>query len=157
MYLVVITIMSIFVFLEIFNKDILEKYKYVFTFICFALLVFQDGFRWETGTDWDPYYYFFENLTLSITPEDSDFDIGYVLFSYLIRVFTDNYTVFLTILAVCFYSAFFYFIFKSSGYPFTSLLIFYMGTVSYMGMNRQFMAMIFYAVGLVLLTGERKI
>ena len=149
--------MSIFVFLEMFNKDILEKYKYVFAFICFAILVFQDGFRWETGTDWDPYYYFFENLTLSITPEDSDFDIGYVLFSYLIRVFTDNYTVFLTILAVCFYSAFFYFIFKSSGYPFTSLLIFYMGTVSYMGMNRQFMAMIFYAVGLVLLTGERKI
>ena len=84
--------MSIFVFLEMFNKDILEKYKYVFAFICFAILVFQDGFRWETGTDWDPYYYFFENLTLSITPEDSDFDIGYVLFSYLIRVFTDNYT-----------------------------------------------------------------
>lgn len=156
MYLVIIAIMSIFVFLEMFNKDILEKYKYVFAFICFALLVFQDGFRWETGTDWDPYHNFFENLTLSITPDESDFDIGYVLFSYLIRVLTDNYTVFLTLLAVCFYSAFFYFIFKSSDYPFTSLLIFYMGTVYYMGMNRQFMAMIFYAIGLVWLNNGTK-
>ncbi len=156
MYFAIIAIFSIFVFLEIFNKDIIEKYKYVFAFICFALLVFQDGFRWETGTDWDPYHNFFDELTVSSQPEDSEFDIGYVLFTYIIRSITDNYTIFLTIFALLFYSSFFYFIFKSSDFPFTSLLIFYMGTVYYMGMNRQFMAMMFYAIGLVGLTRGKK-
>ncbi len=157
MYFTIIAIFSVFVFLEMFNKDIVEKYKYVFAFSCFALLVFQDGFRWETGTDWDPYHNFFEELTISIQPEDSSFDIGYVLFTYMVRIFTDNYTIFLTIFAILLYSTFFYLIFKSSDYPFTSLLIFYMGTIYYMGMNRQFMAMMFYAIGLVGLTdGKRK-
>lgn len=156
MYFAIIAIFSIFVFLEMFNKDILAKYKYVFAFICFALLIFQDGFRWETGTDWDPYHNFFEELTISTQPEDTEFDIGYIIFTYIIRIITDNYTVFLTVFALLFYSSFFYFIFKASDFPFTSLLIFYMGTVYYMGMNRQFMAMIFYAIGLIeLVKGEK--
>mgnify|MGYP002516214729 CR=1 FL=1 len=112
MYFIIIAIIAVFMFLEMFNKDIVEKYKYVFAFICFTLLVFQDGFRWETGTDWDPYHNFFEELTISIQPDDSEFDIGYILFSYIIRIITDNYTVFLTVFAVLFYSAFFYFIFS---------------------------------------------
>lgn len=157
MYFAIIAIFSIFVFLEMFNKDIIEKYKYVFAFICFALLVFQDGFRWETGTDWDPYHNFFEELTISTQPEDSEFDIGYIIFTYIIRIITDNYTVFLTVFALLFYSSFFYFIFKASNFPFTSLLIFYMGTVYYMGMNRQFMAMMFYAIGLIGLINGRKL
>lgn len=156
LYFIIIGIFSIFVFLEMFNKDIIEKYKYVFAFTCFALLIFQDGFRWETGTDWDPYHTFFEELTISAQPEDSDFDIGYVMFTYAIRSLTDNYTIFLTLFALLFYSAFFYFIFKCSKYPFTSLLVFYMATVYYMGMNRQFMAMIFYAFALVCLTENKK-
>ena len=143
MYFAIIGIISIFVFLEMFNKDIIEKYKYVFAFTCFALLVFQDGFRWETGTDWDPYHNFFEDLTISIQPEDSDFDIGYVIFTYIIRSISDNYTIFLTVFSVIFYSGFFYLIFKCSDAPFTSLLVFYMSTVYYMGMNRQFTAMTF--------------
>lgn len=157
MYFAIIAIFSIFVFLEMFNKDIIEKYKFVFAFICFALLVFQDGFRWETGTDWEPYYNFFEELTISTQPEESEFDLGYIIFTYIIRTITDNYTVFLTVFALLFYSSFFYFIFKASDYPFTSLLIFYMGTVYYMGMNRQFMAMMFYAIGLIGLINGRKI
>lgn len=157
MYFAIIGIISIFVFLEMFNKDIIEKYKYVFAFTCFALLVFQDGFRWETGTDWDPYHNFFEDLTISIQPEDSDFDIGYVIFTYIIRSISDNYTIFLTVFSVIFYSGFFYLIFKCSDAPFTSLLVFYMSTVYYMGMNRQFMAMTFYAIGLVWLTQDKKL
>ncbi len=141
-----------------FNKDISEKYKYVFAFLCFSLLVFQDGFRWETGTDWDPYHNFFQQLTISLQPEDSEFDLGYVLFAYIIRILTDNYTVFLTVFAIIFHASFFYLIFKTSDSPFTSLLMFYMSTICYLGMNRQFLAMVFYAIGLVwLIRGNRKV
>ena len=138
--------------LEMFNPEIVKKYKFLFAFICFAFLVFQDGFRWETGTDWEPYYNFFQELTINDNAiEDTEFDIGFVMFTYAIRLFTDNYSVFLIIFAILFYSAFFYLIFNVTDCPFTALLIFYMSTVYYMGMNRQFMAMMFYAVGLVYL------
>lgn len=156
MYITIIVIFSAFAFVEVFNKQETEKYKLVFAVICFSLLVFQDGFRWETGTDWDPYHYFFEQLTLSVNFDNSDFDIGYTALSYVIRVLTDEYSVFLIVHAVLFYSAFFYLIFKLSDYPFVSLLLFYMAVVDYMGMNRQFLAMVFYAVGLVYLTDNNK-
>ena len=149
MYFIIIAVISVFMLLEMFNTEIVKKYKYLFAFVCFALLVFQDGFRWETGTDWEPYYNFFQELTINNNAvEDTEFDIGYVTFSYLIRIFTDNYSAFLIAFAILFYSGFFYFIFKISDSPFMSLLIFYMATVYYMGMNRQFLAMIFYALGL---------
>lgn len=156
MYITVIGIFSVLAVLEVFNKEITDRYKLMFVCICFSVLVFQDGFRWETGTDWDPYHSFFEELTLTTQIEDADFDIGYVLFTYAIRTLTEDYTVFLLVFAVLFYSAFFYLIFKLSDYPFVSLLIFYMGTVCYMGMNRQFLAMCFYAIGLVALVDGRK-
>lgn len=159
MYIFIITILSILAFLEIFNRDITENYKALFAFICFSLLVFQDGFRWETGTDWTVYRTYFEQLTLDYdwnTGDSEYFDIGYVLFCYALRIFTDNYTIFLVLYSLIFYSIFFYFIFKLSNSPFVSLLLFYMVTIYYMGMNRQFMAMEFYALALVCLTNNKK-
>src|SRR5574344_2106865 len=139
MYIFIITILSILAFLEIFNRDITENYKALFAFICFSLLVFQDGFRWETGTDCTVYRTYFEQLTLDYdwnTGDSEYFDIGYVLFCYALRIFTDNYTIFLVLYSLIFYSIFFYFIFKLSNSPFVSLLLFYMVTIYYLGMNR---------------------
>lgn len=156
MYLCVIFLLSAFAIIEVFNKEIIDRYRMVFIIACFSILVFQDGFRWETGTDWEPYYNFFTRLTVSSQYEEETFDLGYVLFNYAIRVFTESYTVFLVIFALLFYSAMFFLVFKLSSYPFVSLLIFYMTTVYYLGMNRQFMAMMFYAVGLVFLVKSNK-
>jgi len=159
MYIIVIIVLSILAFFEIFNREITDKYKLLFAFICISLLIFQDGFRWETGTDWTIYKNYFERLTLDYewnTGDSEEFDLGYVFFCYIIRLFTDNYTFFLVLYAVVFYSVFFYFIFKLSDSPFVSLLLFYMVTVYYMGMNRQFMAMEFYVIGLIFLTKGNK-
>lgn len=157
MYLLAITVLSFLAFLDVFNKEFIERYKLLFAFVCFSFLVFQDGFRWETGTDWDPYYSYFEGLTIEYGIYDSSFDLGYVLFNYIIRIFTDDYSMFLIIFALLFYSVFFIFIFRLSNYPFVTLLIFYMLTVCYMGMNRQFMAMMFYVLSILALVNNRKV
>lgn len=155
-YFIIIIILSVFFMLETFNKDIIEKYFSLCLFVCFAMLVFQDGFRWETGSDWTPYQTYFDSQTITYDLDDDTFDFGYRLFSYIIRTITDNYSVFLIVYALVFYSIFFLFIAKLSSAPFTSILIFYMVTVCYMGMNRQFLAMAIYSMGLMALAKDKK-
>lgn len=129
----------------------------MFLFLCYIFLIFHDGFRWETGTDWIAYYDFFQKLTVDYTIENSGFEIGYTVFMYLIRLITDNYSVYLIIHAIFFYSCFFYCIIKISKYPFVSILVFYTITLPYLGMNRQFLAMAIYSVGLVFFIKGKKL
>lgn len=73
----------------------------VFTIISAIIIVCFQGFRWRTGTDWDPY------LDCFLKPDDykSDYEFGYILFNKIIRYLTDSYTVFLfvqcSIVAFC--------------------------------------------------------
>lgn len=123
--------------------------------ICYIFLIFHDGLRWETGTDWDAYTSEF-NIIKSIDFENNPFEPGFALLFGSIKLLADDYTVFLIIQAILFYTAFFYSIFKLSDFPFTSLLIFYTITVPFMGMNRQFLAMAVFAIALVLLVDNKK-
>lgn len=59
----------------------------------FIMLIVQDGFRWEIGTDWEPYYTFFENV--NILGDDTEFEIGYVYLNEFISSIGGNYTLFL--------------------------------------------------------------
>lgn len=150
MYLFAIILFFTFALIEVFNKDITEKNKIVFAAICFLFLIFHDGLRWETGSDWDAYYEAF-NLIKTIDFEDSPFEPGFTVLFGSIKLLTEDYSVYLIIHALLFYSAFFYAIFKISDFPFVSLLILYMIIVPFMGMNRQFLAMAIYIVALYLL------
>ena len=67
-------------------------------------MVFHDGFRWETGTDWTPYLIYFRDcLSLKV----NYFDIGYGILSMLIRSITNEYSIFLIIHALLIYLLFF--------------------------------------------------
>lgn len=147
MYVFAILLFSVFALIEVFNKDITEKNKIVFAATCFLFLVLHDGLRWETGSDWDSYYNQF-NLIKSLDFEEIPFEPGFTLLFGGIKLLTDDYSVYLVLHALLFYSAFFFAIFKLSDFPFTSLLIFYMITVPFMGMNRQFLAMAVYIIAL---------
>lgn len=155
MYIFAILLFSTFAFLEVFNKEIVEKNKVVFAFVCYSFLIFHDGFRWETGTDWDAYTSQF-NVIRSLDIGDSPFEPGFALLFGMVKMLTDNYSVYLIIHAILFYSAFFYAIFKIANYPFVTLVIFYMIIVPYMGMNRQFLSMAIYAIALVFLIDGKK-
>ena len=114
MYIFAIILLSFFAYLEVFNRDIVERNKVLFAFICFAFLVFHDGFRWETGCDWIPYSRYFDKLFVDYTLENPTFEIGYFLFLAPIRLVTDNYSVYLIIHAIVFYGLIFYTVFKLS-------------------------------------------
>lgn len=157
MYTFAILLFSVFALLEVFNKNIVEKYKSVFAFICYTFLIFHDGFRWQTGSDWNVYYETFQDIIFNTNNASSSFEPGYYLLFYLIRLITSNYTIYLVIQAIIFYSLFFICIFKLSNYPFISILLFYMIIVPYMGMNRQFLAMAIYAIGLIFLSRNQKL
>lgn len=154
-YIVAIIIFSLFAYLEVFNPEIVKKYKALLLSLCFFFLVFHDGLRWETGSDWVPYYNFYTNFAV-MADRDNLFEPGYLLFMGLLHLISEDYSFYLVIHALVFYSLFFYAITKISNSPFLSLLLFYMITVPYMGMNRQFLALALFSLGLVfLLEGKR--
>ncbi|WP_225548555.1 EpsG family protein [Chromobacterium violaceum] len=81
-----------FILLLLFYFAPLEKLglRDVYIAIVFFLLITFQGVRWETGTDWDSYIEYFKYLD-----NYRNFEIGYVLENELVRLFTDNYTIFL--------------------------------------------------------------
>ena len=156
MYTFAILFLALFAVLEVAYPESIKKYKTVFAFMCFSFLIFHDGFRWETGCDWNPYSYYFEHLISEYSIDEPVFEVGYYLFMLPIRLVTDNYTVYLIIHALIFYSALFFFIFRFSTNPFVSILLLYMVTVTQMGTNRQFLAMAICLLALYyLIKGEK--
>jgi hypothetical protein len=156
MYLFATLFLSVFAYLEVFNQDMVKKYRMLFAFICYAFLIFHDGFRWETGCDWIPYTGYFDKLLVDFSITEPLFEVGYYLFMLPIRVVTDNYTAYLIIHALVFYTLMFYAVFKLSTSPFVSLLLLYMVIVPYMGTNRQFLALAIYTFGFLFLVKDKR-
>jgi len=140
-YTLYFILFSIFAFFNCFVVKQNRGNIYLFLILSFLLLVFQDGFRWGVGTDWEPYYKYFEQCN-TVQSDSDEFEIGYVLLNKVINTFTDNYTVFLVIHALLLYISVFYFIRKNSLYPLLSVLLYYANMNANMGMNRQFLALI---------------
>ena len=73
----------------------------ILSIISAIIIVCFQGFRWRTGTDWEPY------LNAFLRPEANreDYEIGHYIFNKAIRLFTGSYTVFLfiqcSIVAIC--------------------------------------------------------
>jgi hypothetical protein len=105
--------------------------------------VFQVGLRWQTGTDWDPYFYHFaeinqlSDIALTIT----GFEPGYSFFVLAAKFLSHNYTVFLLIHSVLYYFLIFSAFKKLSPYIFISLLLLYATTLGILGSNRQLIAL----------------
>ena len=130
-------LISILVFYNIFNEKKINKILLVF--IIFIFIIF-DGLRWETGTDWENYKYSFDNA-LDIK---FNFEIGYILYIYLFRSITDNYSIFLLTTSLIFYSIIFYKVFIFSNKNFYSIF-FLIGTLPwYSGAIRQMISLIFF-------------
>lgn len=129
-------------FLEAVNA--IDGYRIQFTALSAVILVIFLGFRWETGTDWDSYKELFDSLELdwSFLLAVYSFDPGYVFFNALVRLFTDQYTIFLVSDAVVGLYLVYYFIVRSSPFPNISIYIFYTSyfVAHFMGSNRRLIA-----------------
>lgn len=96
LYLILLLTSTVDIFPEIEKKN-----KLYILFICVVVLTLFRGLRWQTGTDWDQFYYCFENVEWSnLTSYDrygdgtERMEVGYMVLNRVIRIFGD-YTLFL--------------------------------------------------------------
>lgn len=122
-------------------------YSHITFIISSIILWLFIGCRWETGTDWFSYKELFDTIELNwdFLINIYHFDIGYVILNAFVRLFTNNYSVFLLInsgITIIFLSKL---ILKVSKYPNLSLAFFYTNFMiaQFMGSNRRMMAMVF--------------
>ena len=135
MYIFTFSILFFSAFVDVF----LKKGKY-YLLVCVAILcwfIFHDGFRWGIATDWNSYYNFFTNCLII---DNSGMEVGYVLLNKCIRSITANYSVFLIFHAIVVYSLISKSVIKYSVGPLFSFFLFYCLMLSYLGMNRQYIA-----------------
>jgi hypothetical protein len=123
LYVAVFLILGIFSLMDIIY---LERNVRRFFFVVATCILFLLGaFRWETGTDWIPYLEFFQRNFSFDEFNNGLFEIGYVALNFLVKSFTEKYTVFLVVLAcitIGFKSFFFY---RYTGFFLTALFTFY--------------------------------
>jgi len=135
-YLPIIFLLIFFSYFDLVNLK--QNQKWAFLGIIFILLVFQDGFRWETGTDWVPYKNYFVQGAGYVRQR---FECGYEFLNNIVYSVSQNYSVFLIFHAVIIYSLFLKSINDYTKYPLITALCFYCTFIGYMGSNRQLIAL----------------
>lgn len=125
------------------------------------LIIMFIGLRWQTGSDWTPYFNIFYTSEIS---NDYDFvvfgiDYGYLIFNQIVHYFTTDYTVFLILDAAIAIGSVYYFIEKSTRWPNMGLFFFYSSYVvtHFMGSNRRMLAIGFVCIGLLQLMKRRPV
>ncbi len=116
-----------------------------FLILTYLLISFQIGLRWETGTDWIPYLVHFESIDTfeSTSPLNTGMEFGYSILCWLVKLFTNKYTLLLIVHSLIYYAFIFKGIKKLSPYIFPSILLFYAFTMGVMGSHRQLLAISF--------------
>lgn len=144
-YLLISFYFFLLVILE--NVSTFSKYRYVFATISFIILILFTGLRWETGTDWDSYKDLFDSIEFnwSFLLNVYSFDIGYVFFNALLKLTTNNYSIFILIDSALALLLLMNFINKYSPNPNLSIFVFYNAffVAQFMGSNRRIIALVF--------------
>lgn len=156
-YIVFSVFLFIFSFFEVFKVGY-RKLGNFFLFLSFFGAILIVGGRWYTGTDWEVYeQLFYESTSIKEALTIWQTEIGYGIFSWIIRSFTDNYSVFLIIHAVIFYGLIIISFKRLVPYPQTAFLYYFVGGLGIVGSNRQLLAVAFLLFGIsLLLNNQRK-
>ncbi len=159
LYVAIYLYLFVLAFLESCKK--LSTAKGVFALISMWIFSLFIGLRWETGTDWTPYKELFDSIELDWTflLNVYHFDVGYVLFNALVRMFSDSYTVFLLINSFVTIYVLYRLIRKLSPHPNLSWYLFFSAFMiaQFMGSNRRMMAMVFLLWGFYYLFDRQKL
>lgn len=142
-YIATLFIIFLFAFLELRCKLTDLENKILLSLLYFIIVV-QIGLRWETGTDWNPYYNQFndvDDISMVFINVLAGFEIGYGFLTFYTHKLFGNYSVFLFFHALLFYAVIFKTAKKFSPYLYLSLLFFYATNLGLVGSNRQLLAL----------------
>lgn len=145
-YVYVLIYLFLFLVLIAEMTSDLKKYRSVYLFFTLFFLALFTGSRWDTGTDWLPYKQLFSSFEFNwnyILLNAYSFDIGYIFLNGVVKLFSDNYTVFLLIDSFIAIGLVYKFLKKVSPCPSISVYIFYCAffIAQFMGSNRRMIAM----------------
>lgn len=142
-YIATLFVILLFAFLELRCKLTDLENKILFS-ILYLIIVTQIGLRWETGTDWNPYYSQFndvDDVSMVFINVLAGFEIGYGFLTFYTHKLFGDYSVFLLLHALFFYAVIFKTAKKFSPYLYLSLLFFYATNLGLVGSNRQLLAL----------------
>lgn len=108
------------------NHSLRSDQKQVCYFCLIGLFWFLGIIRWETGTDWDSYYDFFNNNNTLAEFENRAFEPFYTYIAYVVKSLTEEYWVFLLVCTFLIYILVTPTIYKYSPLPFVSLLLYFL-------------------------------
>ncbi len=100
MYLSIFGSISIFAIMEVMGLIKKTKTSKCIVYSYLVLFFLLTCIRWGGPGDWDNYYDFFLSLpghSLAMPNNPHGFEIGYVYLNVFVRLFTDNYSVFLAV------------------------------------------------------------
>lgn len=150
-YIIFCVFLLIFSCYEVNSTD--KKFKNLFLIVSFIGAVLIVGGRWETGTDWEPYLYFFNQSEIwENVIETWKIEIGYGSFNWIIRNVTNSYSVFLFLHAAIFYGILIIAFSKIMRYPQTAFMFYFSTNLGIVGSNRQLIAaaLIIYGINFLL-------
>lgn len=114
--------------LSFFDSVFTNRFKKVVIFIVCITFVCLGGFRWNTGTDWDPYYYGFLSLnSYQDVISKYSFEWGFSMLNFIVRFLGGGYTFFLLIFTLLKVSLKYHFIVRREfiGYGLLSIFFYY--------------------------------
>jgi len=80
-------------------KNIANFRLFFFIVTCISLFLFR-GLRWNTGTDWNSYYYFFLDVNWSYLLHPNQLEEGFIFLTLVIKSIYNSYTFFLIVLNI---------------------------------------------------------
>ena len=147
--------------LAFLDKAIDNNNKKLLMLLICIFFIFLGGVRWNTGTDWNAYYYFFlEANTYSNAINSYDnFEWGYAVLNFLINDWTGSYTVFLLSFSIItIYTKFLVLSDKLFlNYGLYSLFLYYCYYVGDIVSNRQLLATSLVFLSLIFVIKKKKI
>lgn len=144
MLILLLLLLSCFVFFEISFKDISMKFYYGLI----VLIALVEGIRWYSGVDFFMYYNSYQKL-LNITEEfhNKRYDFLYFYFSKFFKITGFHYTFFLLVISLVCWLLQGRFIEKYTRFPILALTINFVCLIGFLGNNRQLIALslVFFA------------
>jgi hypothetical protein len=124
-----------------------------------VILILVGGLRWETGTDWDNYYYYFDSNYSYDDFVNGQHEYLYALLSFTVKQLSESYTVFLLLFCFFMISLKLYGFSRVSNlnFIFLTLLFYYANQLGDVSGNRQSLALSFAVIGLIFLVEKNLI
>lgn len=115
--------------------DLATKSKIIKNFLLYVLamiFIIFSSIRWNVGTDWSPYLYFFE-IVENVSIGEAGYEILYELLQRFVQVFSNNYSIMLLFTAITIVGFTYYTVRQYSYYPAISILILYAYSINSSG------------------------